>query len=530
MSAAKPIKRMKNKAPHTVTAVGEAAASLRARFEVRRVILEGDRDRGVDLYAMQAAKSQKPPLPRSDADNEVIWKFVSSETRVARDWPLWAWLSSEEQRRLCGLMNYVSVPRRSPATAGASPEDAARTRAVPAAATTAAIDPTGTADSLASDEAQVPLPHILYIGSTEPSPALWLVLCGKATRVDAHAELAAAVNHQDGDGTFADTHATTFRGSDVVRNSKTSESRNRAAAALGASHDLPPGAVCGGDFLLESTHDANAANRREDFRRDWVAARAGATPAAPVLGREYGASLKAAKMGQEEPGSSAALEALTSHDSDDEDSGAPVGTTESTEATPIEEDGYDDHSNFFKRFGLLLASHRISSVFVLIVFQICIHLIIVLFDDYLNTDVLSCTMFFLVQCRYKVTCWPGAEYLQLTCADALPIVAEAAARAGRSACLMPLGLKCAAPFSSTVEFRDQELLVHEGQSSATMYVIVEGECRLLLKPGKQKRKKKGMGAASTSSDADEVSSSEKTTTAEQYLERVLKVASCAHAQ
>jgi hypothetical protein len=95
---------------------------------------------------------------------------------------------------------------------------------------------------------------------------------------------------------------------------------------------------------------------------------------------------------------------------------------------------------------------------------------------------------------------------------------------------MPLGLKCAAPFSSTVEFRDQELLVHEGQSSATMYVIVEGECRLLLKPGKQKRKKKGMGAASTSSDADEVSSSEKTTTAEQYLERVLKVASCAHAQ
>lgn len=105
--------------------------------------------------------------------------------------------------------------------------------------------------------------------------------------------------------------------------------------------------------------------------------------------------------------------------------------------------------------------------------------------------------------RYKVTCWPGAEYFQLTCADALPIVAEAAARAGRSACLMPLGLKCAAPFSSTVEFRDQELLVQEGQPSQTMYVIVEGECRLLLKPGKQKRKKKGKGAAST--DADEVS-------------------------
>jgi len=348
MSATKPIKRMKNKAPHTVTMVGEAAASLRARFEVRRVILEGDRDRGVGLYATEAAKSKKPPLPRSDADNEVVWKFVNSETRVARDWPLWAWLSSDEQRRLCGLMTYVSVPRRSPSTAGAPPEVAASTRAVPAATTTAALDNTGKADGLAPDEGAAPLPHILHVGSTEPSPALWLVLCGKATRVDAHAELTAAVNHQDSSNTFANTREATSRGSDV-RDSKTREGKNRAAAALGASHDLPPGAVCGGDFLLDSTRAVSAANRREDFRRDWAAARAGASPAAPVLGREYGATVTSAKTGEQEPGSSAAaLEALTSHGSDDEDSGAPVGTTESTEATSVEEDGCGDIFSLFR--------------------------------------------------------------------------------------------------------------------------------------------------------------------------------------
>jgi hypothetical protein len=109
--------------------------------------------------------------------------------------------------------------------------------------------------------------------------------------------------------------------------------------------------------------------------------------------------------------------------------------------------------------------------------------------------------------RYTATCWPGAEYLHLACADALPVVAEAAARAGRAACLAPLGLRCLAPFCAVVEFGDQEVLVREGDAAQTVFVVVAGECRLTLRPPqlkpdkKNKPKKKGNSLALFDADS-----------------------------
>jgi hypothetical protein len=127
-----------------------------------------------------------------------------------------------------------------------------------------------------------------------------LVLCGKATRLDEHAALAAAAGLED-PSFFAVTHAATKRDGDHSDGHSSSggaaaaavaaAAAAAAAMALGAARDLPPGAVCGGEFLPSTTRDANAAARREDLRRDWAAARAGAPAAAPALGREYGVGL-----------------------------------------------------------------------------------------------------------------------------------------------------------------------------------------------------------------------------------------------
>ena len=53
---------------------------------------------------------------------------------------------------------------------------------------------------------------------------------------------------------------------------------------------------------------------------------------------------------------------------------------------------------------------------------------------------------------------------------------------GGAAAFAPLGLRCLAAACRRVELRDQQLLVQEGSSASRVFVIVEGECRVTLRP------------------------------------------------
>ena len=96
------VKRLVNKAKHSTSLLARHVESLHSRFNLRRVIIAADK------------RSAEKGQARSDEDVETIHRFVCAETRIADLWPPWRALGPAEQRQLCGFLRHRVVPLGAP--------------------------------------------------------------------------------------------------------------------------------------------------------------------------------------------------------------------------------------------------------------------------------------------------------------------------------------------------------------------------------------------------------------------------------